>query len=70
MSSAPLSGSASRASAVRDAIAITRMEGGAPSAFCLDLLARYVSGEISGAVMRERMLKYVKAGAAELEIET
>jgi Antitoxin VbhA len=49
--------SASRASAVRNAIAITKMEGGEPSAFCQNLLALYVSGEISGAEMRESMIR-------------
>lgn len=51
---------ASRASAVRNAIAITRMEGGEPSAFCQELLALYVSGEISGTEMQRRMLRYVR----------
>jgi hypothetical protein len=50
----------SRASAVRNAIAITRMEGGEPSAFCLKLLGLYVSGEITGTQMRERMLSHLK----------
>lgn len=55
-------GSASRAAAVRNAIAITRMEGGEPSAFCLELLALYVAGEISGVEMRERMLRRARGG--------
>jgi hypothetical protein len=41
---------AARANSVRNAIAITPMEGGQPSAFCLELLALYETGEISGAV--------------------
>jgi hypothetical protein len=45
-----------RADSVRNAIAITMMEGGQPSAFCRALLARYEAGEISGAEMRGRML--------------
>jgi hypothetical protein len=51
---------ASRASAVRNAIAITRMEGGEPSAICLELLALYVAGEITGMEMRKRMLRRVR----------
>lgn len=50
-----------RATAVRNAIAISRMEGGEPSAFCLELLGLYVSGEITGAQMRERMLCRVRS---------
>jgi hypothetical protein len=46
-----------RADSVRNAIAITVMERGQPSAFCRALLARYEAGEISGAEMRERMLR-------------
>jgi len=46
-----------RADSVRNAIAITMMEGGQPSAFCRALLARYQAGEISGSEMRERMLR-------------
>jgi hypothetical protein len=46
-----------RAGSVRNAIAITMMEGGRPFAFCRELLALYEAGEISGAEMRERMLR-------------
>ena len=45
-----------RADSVRNAIAITEMEGGQPSAFCRELLILYENGEISGAEMRKRML--------------
>lgn len=45
-----------RAKSIKNAIAITAMEGGRPSPFCLDLLALYEAGEISGAEMRKRML--------------
>ncbi len=51
---------AARADSVRNAIAITMMEGGRPSAFCRELLSLYETGAISGAEMRERMLR--KAG--------
>jgi hypothetical protein len=47
---------AARADSVRNAIAITEMEGGRPSAFCRELLSLYETGKISGAEMRERML--------------
>ena len=63
MSAAPSNAAtASRAAAVRNAIAISRMEGGEPSAFCQELLALYVSGEIPGAEMRRRMLRHVRSG--------
>ena len=39
-----------------NAIAITEMEGGQPSAFCRELLILYENGEISGAEMRKRIL--------------
>lgn len=50
-------GRAARANSIKNAIAITAMEGGRPSAFCLDLLALYEAGEISGAEMRKRVLE-------------
>lgn len=51
-----------RAKSIRNAIAITAMEGGRPSTFCLELLALYESGEISGAEMRKRMLEKARSG--------
>jgi hypothetical protein len=57
--------SVQRASAVRNAIAITRMEGGEPSAFCLELVTLYVSGEISGAEMQKRMLRHARGEPVE-----
>lgn len=54
-----------RAKAVKNAIAITRMEGGEPSAFCLELLAFYVSGDITGAEMQERMLRHVRGQSVD-----
>lgn len=47
----------SRANAVKNAIAITRMEGGEPSAFVREQLARYVAGEISADEMRQNVLR-------------
>jgi hypothetical protein len=58
-------GTASRARAVENAVAIARMEGGEPSAFCLELLALYVSGKISGSEMRKRMLLKARSPAPE-----
>ncbi len=53
----PRSETASRAIAIENAIATSKMEGGEPSAFCANLLALYGSGDISGIEMRERMLR-------------
>jgi hypothetical protein len=50
-----------RANSIKSAIAITAMEGGRPSAFCLELLALYETGEISGAEMRKRMLEKARS---------
>jgi hypothetical protein len=50
-----------RANSIKNAIAITAMEGGSPSAFCLDLLSLYETGEISGAEMRKRMLEKARS---------
>lgn len=47
-----------RANAVKNAIAITRMEGGEPSAFVREQLARYVAGDISADEMREAVLRH------------
>lgn len=49
-----------RAKSIKNAVAITAMEGGQPSPFCLELLALYETGEISGAEMRRRMLEKVR----------
>ncbi|HEV7600136.1 MAG TPA: hypothetical protein VGO49_07730 [Bradyrhizobium sp.] len=46
---------------IKNAIAITAMEGGRPSAFCLELLALYETGEISGGEMRKRMLERARS---------
>ena len=54
-------GRTARAKSIRNAIAITAMEGRRPSAFCLDLLARYEAGDISGAEMRKRMLEKARS---------
>jgi hypothetical protein len=50
----------SRLSAARNAIAITRMEGREPSAFCREQLDRFVAGEISAAEMRDRVLQHYR----------
>jgi hypothetical protein len=54
-------GRTARAKSIKNAIAITAMEGGCPSAFCLDLLARYEAGDISGAEMRKHMLEKARS---------
>jgi hypothetical protein len=41
------------------------MEGGEPSAFCLELLALFVSGKISGSEMRTRMLLKARQSASK-----
>ncbi|WP_369725662.1 antitoxin VbhA family protein [Bradyrhizobium sp. LLZ17] len=48
----------SRAKAVMNAVAITRMEGGEPSAFVREQLARYAAGEISADEMRQNVLRH------------
>lgn len=53
---------AARAKSIKNAIAITAMEGAGPSAFCLELLTLYEVGEISGAEMRKRMLDKARRG--------
>jgi hypothetical protein len=50
-----------RAKSIKNAIAITAMEGGHPSPFCLELLALYEVGEISGTEMCERMMEKVRS---------
>jgi Antitoxin VbhA len=52
---------AARANSIKNAIAITAMEGGRPSAFCLELLSLYEAGEISGADMHKRMLEKARS---------
>jgi hypothetical protein len=46
----------SRADSVRNAVAITRMEGGQSSAYCREQLALFEAGEISAAEMRDRVI--------------
>ena len=55
-------GHVARAKSIKNAIAITAMEGGRPSASCLELLALYEAGEISGAEMRKRMQEKARGG--------
>jgi Antitoxin VbhA len=45
-----------RVKIVKNAIAITRMEGGQPSAYCLEQLAMFEAGEISATEMRDRVI--------------
>jgi len=45
-----------RVKIVKNAIAITRMEGGQPSAYCLEQLALFEAGEISATEMRDRVI--------------
>jgi hypothetical protein len=42
---------------VKNAVAITRMEGGQPSAYCLEQLALFEAGEISATEMRDRVIR-------------
>jgi hypothetical protein len=48
----------SRANAVMNAIAITRMEGREPSAFVREQLARFVASEISADEMRQNVFRH------------
>jgi hypothetical protein len=45
-----------RAKSVRNAVAITRMEGGQPSEYCLEQLALFEAGDISATEMRDRVI--------------
>jgi hypothetical protein len=45
-----------RVKTVKNAIAITRMEGGQPSANCLEQLALFEAGEISATELRDRVI--------------
>ena len=45
-----------RVKIVKNAIAVTRMEGGQPSAYCLEQLALFEAGEISATEMRDRVI--------------
>jgi cytochrome c553 len=46
-----------RVKIVKNAVAITRMEGGQPSAYCLEQLALFEAGEISATEMRDRVIR-------------
>ena len=46
-----------RAKSVKNALAITRMEGGQPSEYCLKQLALFEAGEISATEMRDRVIR-------------
>ena len=45
-----------RVKIAKNAVAITRMEGGQPSAYCLEQLALFEAGEISATEMRDRVI--------------
>jgi hypothetical protein len=47
----------SRAKSVKNALAITRMEGGQPSEYCLKQLGLFEAGEISATEMRDRVIR-------------
>jgi hypothetical protein len=49
-----------REKAVQNAIAVTGMEGGEPSAYCRELLDLFVAGEISATEMSDRIVAYAK----------
>jgi hypothetical protein len=46
-----------RAKSVKNALVITRMEGGQPSEYCLKQLALFEAGEISATEMRDRVIR-------------
>jgi Antitoxin VbhA len=45
-----------REKSVRNAVAITEMEGGSPSDFCREQMALFVDGKISVTEMRDRVV--------------
>jgi hypothetical protein len=47
-----------RGNSVKNAVAITEMEGGQPSAYCREQLALFEAGEISVNEMCERVVRY------------
>jgi hypothetical protein len=48
---------------VKNAIAICRMEeGGEPSEYCLERLARFEAGDISAKEMRDRVVRRAQEG--------
>ncbi len=47
-----------RGNSVKNAIAITEMEGGQPSAYCREQLALFEAGEISVTEMCDRVVSY------------
>jgi Antitoxin VbhA len=46
-----------RVKIVKNAVAITRMEGGQPSAYCLEQLALFEAGDISATEMRDWVIR-------------
>jgi hypothetical protein len=45
-----------RVKIVKNSIAIARMEGGQPSAYCLEQLALFEAGEIAATEVRDRVI--------------
>jgi hypothetical protein len=52
---------AGRRTAVANALAVTEMEGGRPSDYCLRQLELFAAGEITAAEMRERVVVNLQA---------
>ncbi len=59
----------SRLNAVRNAIAITEMEGGSPSPYAQMLLDAYVDGHITGQEMRDAILEHARRPQPKKESE-
>jgi hypothetical protein len=49
-----------RRASVANAVAITEMEGGRPSAYCREQLDLFIAGEITATEMRDRVIRQVK----------
>jgi hypothetical protein len=49
-----------RAESVRNAVAISRVEGGPPSGYCLEQLALFKAGDISPTEMRDRVIRHAQ----------
>jgi Antitoxin VbhA len=47
-----------RRASIANAVAITEMEGGRPSAYCREQLALFVAGEISVTEMCDRVVRH------------
>jgi hypothetical protein len=49
-----------RRASVANAVAITALEGGRPSAYCREQLDLFIAGEILATEMRDRVIRHVK----------